>query len=252
MTSSLENHLKENNTGNKLEVIKKYVETINEQEIVSCLEKTLLNAEKIGFGNNAEVFKLQEPFESVCVKVIKKQPQVIVNNLDEEFNFQQKVNETGIKTPKNLIKIKNIETGQEYMVMEKITGRSLSEILKDPNFNMLQFDIDGFFEKLISMVTKMHDVAKIHHRDLHAGNIMYNTVTMEPVIIDFGHATESYMSDSDIENIYRNQYAKIWVPEKGRHVTYTDTTFPVDNDKVKDLKKEFQKVFIEQRGLTVL
>lgn len=237
--NNLDSYLKKNSKENDLEVIKKYVESVDQDALVECLEKTLFSGEKIGEGNNAEIIQLQEPFNSICVKVIKKNPMVLVNSLDEEFNFQQEINNLGIKTPKNLLSVKNIHTNQEYLVMEKIEGYSFKEILDNPLFDFLEFNIESNFEKITSMINIMHKNG-IYHRDLHAGNIMYDTKNNIPVIIDFGHATKSYFSNPEPREIYENQFARIWNPEKGRHVTHSDVRFYNDESKIREIKKDFQ------------
>lgn len=246
--NGLESHLKKNKKENNLEVIKKYVETINQEELVECLEKTLKKGEKIGEGNNAEIIQLQEPFRSVCVKVIKKNPMVLINTLDEEFKFQQEVNNLGIKTPKNLLRVKNTKTGQEYLIMERIEGNSFKEILENPQFDFRDFNLEANFGKISSMIEVMHKNG-IYHRDLHAGNIMYDTKNNIPVIIDFGHATKSYFSDPEPRDVYENQYARIWSPEKGRYVSHSDVRFYDDKRKISEIRKEFQMSALDSQGI---
>jgi tRNA A-37 threonylcarbamoyl transferase component Bud32 len=247
--NGLESHLKKSKKENDLEVIKKYVDSVNEEALIECLEKTLINGEKIGVGNNAEIIQLQEPFRSICVKVVKKNPLVIVNTLNEEFKFQQDVNNLGIKTPKSLLRVKNIHTNQEYLVMEKIEGFSFKEIIDNPLFDDKNFDLENIFKKITEMIELMHKNG-IYHRDLHAGNIMYDTNNNTPVIIDFGHALKSYFSDPEPRDVYENQYAKMWDTEKERHVSHDNVRFYDDDKKLKEIKKELQVKFLKNNDLT--
>jgi predicted Ser/Thr protein kinase len=122
--------LPENQKNHTIEVVKNFSTTIEEKHvnsILECFERTLKNAELIGAGKNAEVFKLNEPWEEVCVKVLKKNREII-NDLDQEFEFQQKINELGINTPKNLLAIEDKTTKQQYLIMERINGYSLKDL----------------------------------------------------------------------------------------------------------------------------
>jgi serine/threonine protein kinase len=72
--------------------------------------------------------------------------------------------------------------------MEKVEGFSLAQLLENPDRYSLpeNFDIDGFFNALEAVVTKMNE-AGYFHRDLdgNAGNVMVTTEG-EPVLVDFG------------------------------------------------------------------
>ena len=118
-----------------VEVLQRFSSKIEEKHINSileCLERTLKDAELIGEGKNAKVFQLQKPWEQICVKVFKKDREVI-NDFEQEYEFQQMVNDLGITTPENLLAIEDKSTKQEYLLMERINGYSLKDILEGKN-----------------------------------------------------------------------------------------------------------------------
>lgn len=201
----------------KFEVVKRYQELINEEELIACLEDTLVGAQEIGVGNNAIVYSLTG-FDSFCVKKINKYPKVVINSLDEEAEFQQEVFNLGIPTPRYFKKLRHKETRQEYMVMERIDGFSLGDILENPEddkfSSILQnYNHEYFFKKLTSMIQTLHE-NKIYHRDLHSGNIMI-TKDGEPIIIDWGAASKEYLTDSD--EIYVGSGKTLIDPRSGKY-----------------------------------
>ena len=222
------------------EVLKRFsykIEDSHIDSILECLDRTLKNAEKIGAGMNAEVFKLEAPWDSVCVKVFKQQREII-NEFDVEFEFQEIVNDLNIFTPQNLLSIKNNKTNQQYLIMERIDGLSLRDLLDGKNDEMkieLKKNSNSFFDELKKSIDTMH-MNNIHHRDLHAGNVMFDFKTKKPVIIDFGHATQVLSNDSDKEIYFGEGYRPN--EQTGKKVPVT-ISFPKDNEKVKELRNYF-------------
>jgi serine/threonine protein kinase len=244
--NSIENSIKgiENSNSSKnynFEVLKRFshkIEDKNIDSILECLDRTLKNAEKIGAGKNAEVFKLEKPWNDICVKVFKKEREV-VNEFDTEFEFQEAVNDLNIFTPENLLSIENKETNQQYLIMERINGLSLRDLLDGKNEKQhkeLKKNSIVFFDELKKNIETMHK-ENIHHRDLHEGNVMFDFKTKKPVIIDFGSSTRTLSNDSDMEIYSGEGYRPN--PATGRNTSVT-ITFPKDNDQVKELKKLFQ------------
>ena len=71
------------------------------------------------------------------------------------------------------------------MLMERIHGPSLRNILEDDAIIPKTFEPKKFFESLRTFIRDMHERG-IFHRDLHDGNIMIDEETGKPVVIDFG------------------------------------------------------------------
>lgn len=222
------------------EVLQRFSTKIEEKHldsILECLDRTLKNAELIGEGNNAEILKLKRPWTSICVKVFKKGREVI-NDFDQEFEFQQKVNDLNIRTPENLLSIENRKTKQQYLLMERIDGLSLNDLLLEKNkqkYEDFKNHSSSFFMELQNNIGKMHR-ENIHHRDLHSGNVMFDFKSKNPIIIDFGHATQVFSDDED-RLIYSGTTTRI-SEETGRKV-FIRTVFPRDMEKIKELKSIF-------------
>ncbi len=232
--------LPENQKNHTIEVVKNFSTTIEEKHvnsILECFERTLKNAELIGAGKNAEVFKLNEPWEEVCVKVLKKNRELI-NDIDQEFEFQQKINELGINTPKNLLAIEDKTTKQQYLIMERINGYSLKDLSEGKSKKAtkdLQNNAIDFFQQLESDINKLNN-ENIYHRDLHSGNVMFDVITKKPVIIDFGHAMQAYGGDEDKDIFIGFSY--ITDPRTGKRIEARQT-FLKDSLEVKKMKQVY-------------
>lgn len=180
----------------KLESVKRYIDNKEAEDLLDCLEHLEPQAVVIGEGKNAEVFGLDEGrFKSVCMKKIREQPELKCNDLDTEVDFQNRVRELGIKTPLTFayIELKEDNKKEEMILMERIFGCSLGDIILDDAQVPDNYDHRTFFAKLKEQVRVMHE-ANIHHRDLHEGNVMIDEKG-EPVIIDFGTACTSFSGD---------------------------------------------------------
>lgn len=196
---SLDQQIPENNQ-KRFEVVSEFVKRKTNEEIIACLERNFSNAEKIGEGKNAEVFGLAEgAFEKMCVKRLRKGvPKT--NGPKEEFQFQEKVDRAGVRTPLAIMWLRDTLTREEYIIMEKIKGSSLAEIFSGAAYTPENFDLDTFIKELDNQVHKMNN-AGIFHRDLHEGNIMIDE-NGDPVIIDFGQAFEWSGDKENVEVIY--------------------------------------------------
>jgi len=183
-------------TSFKLEKVKRYIENKEADELIDCLETLEPYSVVIGYGKNAEVRGLDEGrFKSVCVKKIKKEPELKCNDIDMEVDFQTRVREMGIKTPLTFayIKVRDQFGVEEMILMERIYGCSIGDIVKDDTPVPDNYDHKKFFAKLKENMKKLHE-ANIHHRDLHEGNVMIDE-NGDPVIIDFGTACTAFSGD---------------------------------------------------------
>ncbi len=217
------------------EVKKRFLENKNEQAVIECLNELESNKKSIGYGHNAEVFIAEgvEVLKEFCVKKMLKLPKVKINSVEAEFDFQEEVNNLGIKTPRNVMMVKNKTTTEEYIIMERVNGHSIGDILDPHNREAILSEgyvHEDFFKKLQAMVKKMHD-NRIYHRDLHKGNVMINE-NGEPVIIDFGAATHGYGDDDDI---YR-AYGGLLVDKENSRYDYGSSLLPDDDLMVKNLE----------------
>jgi len=189
-------------------------------------------------GDNAVVYSLEViELENICFKKIKPKPRIVYNNIDEEHAYQKKIKEAGVRTPFSLLSIET-EEKEKYIVMQKINGHSVRDIIKNPNLLPEKFNYEVFCKSLDEEVAKMHKIG-IHHRDLHSGNVMINEEGL-PVIIDFGTATEGSGGEStydDMVSMLDNRTGR-YVPAKGY--------FKNDLDMVKNIKADLR--FLENKS----
>lgn len=83
------------------------------------------------------------------------------------------------------------------MMMQKIDGESVLNLINMNKDLPEGFDIDDFFQKLSNTILIMNEHG-YHHRDLtnNAGNVIIDS-TGNPWIIDFGSTIKGFVSDTD-------------------------------------------------------
>jgi tRNA A-37 threonylcarbamoyl transferase component Bud32 len=182
--------------GKKFEVIKKFIEDIDPEELLACVQSLEKRSEQIGWGKNADILAVGDKnYRMLCAKKLKPKPYLIDNRPEEEFKYQEMVRELGVRTPFSIAMIRNIETKEEYIIMERIMGVSVGDVVKNNAPIPEAYNHELFFEKLERDLKKMHEDG-IYHRDLHVGNVMIDE-NGNPVIIDFGSATIAFSGDED-------------------------------------------------------
>lgn len=249
---------KEESATSKYEVVRSYAEKFNDAEIIACMEDVLKNSEIIGVGKNAEVFDLPG-YEELCVKKLIKNPEKVINSIDTEAEIQREVFDMGIATPMYYKKLRDNTNGQEYLVMQRIKGYSVGDLLYaiDEDRTILDghkekihsiaglYNHEEFIEKITNMIKTLH-ARGLYHKDLHTGNIMINE-DAEPVIIDWGAAGYEALSDED--EIYKAD-GRTW---DGYNKKYVWGLLPTRNDRedLDELSKSMLKFkkFKEQSQL---
>lgn len=222
----------------KLEVIKRFVEQKEDKAIEKCLNNLIKKSESIGAGDNAEVLGIKDKhFGYVCMKKMHKNPKIICNDVVAEFEYQQEVSDMGVRVPKLLAYIKNPSNGDTFILMERIMGPSLKDIIELGAPVPKNYDHDKFWSKVDSYLNTMHE-GHIHHRDLHKGNIMIDAGRDGgPVIIDFGTAGRAWGSDDNPYKDTTNVFNKL----TGRYDVQKGF-FQEDKGKVKWTKDEMAKL----------
>lgn len=224
----------------EIKTIKKFIDSVETEKLIECLPEIKLQETPIGEGANAFVFMPEEKsFERACVKKIKKIPLVICNSIDDECKLQLKANNLGVKTPITLFSF-TTKDGEMYLVMEKVDGYSIKDILKNPDLLPEKFDCQTFCKVLDEQIFKLHGGNTgngIYHRDLHSGNVMINSEGL-PVIIDYGTAIEGSGSDFTYEGHVEkyNQDTKRYQLDNGY--------FKDDLEMIKLLKNELKGLII--------
>ncbi len=180
----------------KVEILRHYLETSNDDIIIECLERNRESAEAIGFGNNATVYAVDDEFlKHLCVKEIKDKPLIKFNDPDAEFDIQDHLNNGGLKVPYAHAHVRDPKTKKEYIIMDRVMGHSIGDMIENSESLPPNFDLQSFYQKLVTSVKKMHSLGVLH-RDLHKGNVMIDE-NGDPVIIDFGLATYNSASSND-------------------------------------------------------
>jgi serine/threonine protein kinase len=179
----------------KVEILHKYLESASDDQLLTCLERNRERAEPIGFGLNATVYGVEdEIIGHLCVKEINEFPQIKYNDPTDEFDFQERLNAGGVRTPYTIAELRD-EKGKAFIIMEKINGHSIGDTVEKNLPLPKGFNLNSFHKKLAEQVKKMHEMT-ILHRDLHKGNVMIDE-NGDPVIIDFGLATNNSASSND-------------------------------------------------------
>lgn len=187
------------------EVAKRYIESSDAEKLIRCLENLIRDkGYGIGEGANAEVFSFEdERLGLICVKKMLGNPKFKINDEEVEFNLQEELWKRGVKVPRPLLVAQNTTTKDKYIMMQRIIGPTLGDVL-DKKLHMPEsYNQEKFWNTMQKNIDLMHNVSglpgkRIHHRDLHSFNIMIEEQTGDPVIIDFGSAGVSFYSDEDI------------------------------------------------------
>ncbi|MBD3311126.1 MAG: phosphotransferase [Candidatus Magasanikbacteria bacterium] len=161
----------------------------------------------IGAGQVAEVFANSDHLNS-CFKVVKDWRKYREgNNLLKEAYLQLRMSKFNSELIAKVPEVQYCAALDDFRViaMDRVDGASLSELMLDIKRVPDNFEFDVFFREIQNTVDKMHSL-NIHHRDLHAGNIMMDYETGLPYIIDFGLAVEAGpLFDED--EIYKQRLA---------------------------------------------
>lgn len=193
---------------------KEQIEESLKIKIFNTIEQILENPVLVGEGKAAKVYSYED--EVFCIKEIKtiekimeerqlsfseailKKREFSFNDIHDERRRQEEGIKMGIRSPEPYASIETMD-GRKFIIMETIDGYDFEEIKKDPRKLPADFDAEIFLNELGRMIGRLH-AGKMHHRDLHNGNIMVESKTALPVIIDYGHAVYEYgLEDPYIE-----------------------------------------------------
>lgn len=207
------------------------------------LEEQYQRRKNLGKGKAAEVWDSDNDFlkKILCVKTTHD-PTASVNNPSREFDLQLEYSKAGVRVPKAqiLIQEKNDKLQkQDFIVMEKINGPNLEQLLDQMEAEDKKFTADEFkriSNDIAEQIEKAH-AAGLYHRDLHFGNIMFDE-EMNVYLIDFGDATTAFASSEDSE-IYSTDTVRDGKPVR--------VVFPKDEDVLAEFRRNvIRRKFVQK------
>ncbi len=172
---------------------------------LSRLESDKIHHIELGRGKSGKVISsINTP--DTCYKILfNKDRQDVIhgeNDVAREADLQDEIaklqtNDVIVPKVQCVIRYANLRA----IMMQQLDAVSIKDVLGDKAILPKTFNIDSFFRKLETFVTKMHD-NHYYHRDLHAGNIMVDKKTGNPCIIDFGLSKKTFFEeDATILNL---------------------------------------------------
>lgn len=228
-------------------------ETLKENNWCNLAERLFVESGELRYGQTARVYDTTVG-SRICLKRLdqkeaRKYP--YMNSLKEEASYLQDVANLieegdGVIVPKPLMVINSAKrqevtkqnlkgemvtfhenVKEDVLVMEKIEGASLEDIFnpKEPRFKKevpSGIEWNSFLDTLETFVHKMNK-AGFYHRDLHMGNVMIDSETLQPVIIDFGFSRKQFSEDNDV-------YTEVVSDQ-------VSTRFKSDIERISDMRK---------------
>ena len=160
-------------------------------------------------GGAARVYTLPNQSSS-CFKVMKNRHKAADSSRydlgvspAQEFSFLEKVRgleEEGCRAP---VAEMCIESGDSaVIVMERLNAVSLQHIINGKHDLPEGFDYDRFFSALEKYIDALHKQKRIVHKDLHARNVMVDSDTGLPYVIDFGRSRSTVKDSEEIAEIH--------------------------------------------------
>lgn len=201
-----------------------------ENEVLARMEEIREKGFLIGTGSTAEVFMCKgDP--QVCYKIITND-KVFRISTEQEMKLQDSALKSGARVPRPLFSIrgKNIEA----LVMEKIDGHTLEEILEGDADLPDQFKLEEVLDEISQFLKNLHE-SRIYHRDLAERNIMIDAEG-KPWIIDFGKSARAFSEEEAYDSNVINPISK---KRESIHFTKDMTNFSIIRNKLKQhlLKK---------------
>jgi len=180
----------------KNEIIKNFYEK-NKKVIEKLLEEI---KNKIGEGSTAFVYFLDSN-EEICLKILKQKKDITAdfnNDVQREVEIMNILDnlDDSVRAPKPYItaeyyKDEEDEEGIKFILMERIHGYSIRDILEGKGSLPPGFSIDSFRKNISNYIEKMHE-RNVYHRDLSEANIMIDKNTGDFFVIDFGASAVSW------------------------------------------------------------
>jgi serine/threonine protein kinase len=149
---------------------------------------------RIDSGGAAVVYRLSN---GVCMKVLHERKEGLAydagNSIQEEARFNQLLTgfvKSGVRSPHYIGRIiAQSPKKMEAILMEELRAVNLQYILNGKAQMPQSFRLDPFLNALGSYVTELNERLGIAHGDLEPRNVMVDSTSGLPRVIDFGRAS---------------------------------------------------------------
>lgn len=216
---------------------------LNERLSALALE-IFIKEREIGSGNFSYVF--EDPETGSCVKKLKPGEKPL-NNVHQESGFLSDLKgcSEDVDVPAPLISIdaytRNTDgkvTKCNILIMEKINGPSLEDVLNGRVELPKSFDIDIYFSQVEKFIKEVMHAKGIYHRDIADRNLMIDEETGMPYVIDFGNSI--YYSYDGVSDGDKDPYDQL----------INDTKNPpkdLDLDRLESVRRSVEEYLTKQK-----
>ena len=195
-------------------VIQEMFEGKDVNERLSSLASEIFTKEReIGSGNFSYVF--EDPETGACCKKIKPGEKPL-NNVHQESGFLSDLRGLSeeVDVPMPLISLDAYTRSVDgrvskcnLLIMEKINGPSLEDVLNGRAELPKSFNLDKYFSSLEKFFKETMHAKGIYHRDIADRNLMIDEESGKPFVIDFG--TSIYYSYDGISDGDKDPYGQV-------------------------------------------
>lgn len=165
-------------------------------DIRGILENVCKQDYSIGDGTSAAVFA-DPRYPDYCYKVINnRQLYKKINSVGQESNFLSDLADLEVEGARVCLPYYYAAHPEfQILVMERIKGMTVDALLNGSALPPAGFVVTDFLRTLEKYVAAMHE-RRIYHRDLSRQNVMIDSLTCKPRIIDFGKSIK-LITDED-------------------------------------------------------
>lgn len=148
-------------------------------------------------GGVGEVYSLPQGF---CIKIMDPRHNSkhkhlfnLGNSALQEYHFQEIMSRTNSKGTTRTPRVFGVLSGvfqndKSALVMERLLAVNLEHALLRRQRLPEHFEIDSFFDSLETYIQHAHEEEEILHGDLFARNVMVDSASGQPRVIDWGRA----------------------------------------------------------------
>ncbi len=202
------------------------------ERLKRAIEKVVSSGDFLGQGASAEVYA--DPSEPTrCFKIIKNfEEYAKVNPIDREaalMSLVADINVDGVRVPRPHY----WAVHPEYVVlsMDRLHAVNVAQVLRGDSQLPKNFDLDRSMKALQQFIEAIHE-RSVYHRDLNPQNVMLDTATGMPYVIDLGKSAQVLGS----EDPYTNFNANI----------DSEDRYPNDDIKVRELRTKLAKLITKK------